>query len=129
MENSRPPKAAYSMLYRLDQNGRQTWVTHIKEMLFRYGFGMIFIYQEVGDRNAFIKIFCERVKDCALQEWQSAIQDSSKLRTYCTFKTLLEPEKYLQCIEIRKFRIALGKFRCSNHKLAIEAGRLQNINY
>ena len=95
-------------------------------MLFKLSFGVIYICQDVGDRNAFIKVFSERIKDCALQEWHTAIHNSSKLQTYCTFKTLLEPERYLQHIEIRKVRITLSKFRCSNNSLAIEVGRLQN---
>ena len=97
-------------------------------MLFKFSFGVIYICQDVGDRNAFIKVFSERIKDCALQEWHTAIHNSSKLQTYCTFKTLLEPERYLQqesCISYI-IGITISKFRSSNNSLAIEVGRLQN---
>ena len=44
----------------------------------------------------------------------------SKLDTYCTFKSLLEPERYLYCTNIYVHRKALAKLRCSNHNLAID---------
>ena len=38
MPNTRYPKACYSMLHSLDQQGRTTWVTSIKNLLYKYGF-------------------------------------------------------------------------------------------
>merc|ERR1712240_795106 len=54
-------------------------------------------------------------------EWIS--EDSSKLRTYATFKTETGYEKYL--VNVRNFSIRshVTKFRLSNHRLAIETGR------
>lgn len=72
--------------------------------------------------------FKQRISDCCYQEWLSSINNSNKLTTYCSFKTLLEPEKYLSCVHIPKFKITLTKFRCSDHKLEIENGRKENIN-
>ena len=68
-----------------------------------------------------------RVKDCSLQTWHDEMTSMPKLRTYVTFKSLLEPEKYLSCVYPAKFRISLSKFRCASHKLNIETGRHNNI--
>ena len=57
-----------------------------------------------------------------------AINKSNKLSTYCTFKSLLEPERYISVISNRKLLTALAKFRCSNHTLSIEYGRSKNID-
>jgi hypothetical protein len=65
--------------------------------------------------------------DIANQKWHSQLQNSSKLSSLSEFKSLLEPEKYLTCINIQKFRSALTRFRCSAHKLEIELGRRNNI--
>ena len=70
-----------------------------------------------------ISMFKQRVIDNYRQEWHEAIGVSNKLSTYCTFKTTLEPERYLSCITDRKYITALAKFRCSNHNLNIESGR------
>jgi hypothetical protein len=43
------------------------------------------------------------------------------------YKTDLELELYLSVTNFRKYRIALTKFRCSSHKLAIERLRGKTI--
>ena len=128
MEDNRLPRATYLMLKQLDENGKTTWVSYVKNLLFKFGFGFVFLSQEIGNIDLFMVNFKERISDCCFQEWSSSINNSSKLSTYCSFKSLLEPEKYLSCIQISKFKIALTKFRCSDHKLEIENGRKENIN-
>ena len=49
MDEHRYPKACYNMLKRLDDAGRITWATYIKKLLFRYGFGVVWIEQQVGN--------------------------------------------------------------------------------
>ena len=39
METHRYPKQCYIMLKRLDEVGKITWASHVKEMLYKYGFG------------------------------------------------------------------------------------------
>ena len=123
MSHDRLPYAIYEVLLRLDRAGYTTWVTHVKHILYRYGFGYVFISQDVGNIDVFMSILNERVRDCGKQEWHDMINNSDKLVTYCTFKSILEPEKYLSCVCIRKYFVALARFRCSNHSLEIEIGR------
>ena len=47
---------------------------------------------------------------------------------YTTFKYELEPERYLDSLNIRKYLVAFSRLRCSNHVLEIERGRHANLN-
>ena len=127
MNVNRLPKCVYTTMLNLDASGKQNWVTHVKDILFRYGFGYAFIWQEIGNSELFIREFKQRLQDSYMQEWSETIHSSSKLKTYCTFKTLLQPEKYLDIIKIKKYRVALTRFRCSNHNLCIETGRREKV--
>ena len=76
----------------------------------------------------FLSEFSQRLKDCARQIWHEDVESSPRLRSYRTFKSMLEPEKYLSSVHIFKFRTALSRFRCSSHILEIEKGRHDNIS-
>ena len=54
--------------------------------------------------------------------WQSDLNRTPKLKTYKLFKSALRLEKYLEVLAPAQ-RKCLAKFRCSDHDLAIEAGR------
>ena len=69
----------------------------------------------------------QRIIDTYTQDWHSAINNSGRLMTYCTFKEENKLEKYLSCIHTKRFRIALTKLRLSSHDLAIERGRHFNV--
>ena len=51
------------------------------------------------------------------------VADNSKLILYKDFKTDFEHERYLNCLQIRRFRHALAKIRTYSHNLEIEVGR------
>ena len=105
--------------------GRTTWASKLKHILFEYGFGYAWFNQRVGNIYIFLSEFKQRLHDISRQKWTSDITSSPKLETYCQFKTLLEPDKYLTNIAIDKHRKALARFICSSHKLAVE--RLRGI--
>ena len=79
----------------------------------------MWLSQGTGNVEMFLYMFKERVSDIYTQNWSL-----SKLDTFCTFKSLLEPEKYLYCTNVHGHRKALAKLSCSNHKLAIERLRV-----
>ena len=49
------PRNCYLMLKYLDDIGRRTWATNVKNLLFLYGFGNVWISREVGNVNQFIR--------------------------------------------------------------------------
>ena len=68
-----------------------------------------------------------RLKDIYFQRWCEKISLSSKCYYYSKFKVDLFNEVYLSCVDIKKFRQSLARFRCSSHDLMIESGRYRNI--
>ena len=127
MDNSRTPKAALNMLTSLDESSKTNWVSHIKHLLFRHGFGIVYINGNVGDEQGFLSQLKERLIIEAQHNWRVDVNVNGRLKTYSQFKSILEPEKYLTCIDTFAFRQALALFRCSSHSLLIEKGRHLNI--
>ena len=128
MERHRYPKQCYEMLKSLDSIGRVTWATHIKSLLFTYGFGYVWISQTVGRPETLIHLFQQRIKDSLMQNWYGKISEMSKAEHYKNFKTLLDVEKYLSIDLSYKYRRVLANFRCSAHELMIEKGRQFDID-
>jgi hypothetical protein len=85
MENHRYPNQCYKMLKDLDDAGRRTWASHIRELLFSYGFGYVWFAQGVGHEDNFIHLFKTRLQDCYLQVWKSKIDNSPKALHYRFF--------------------------------------------
>ena len=127
MNSVRLPKAAYIQLYESSENGKINWATHIKNLLFRYGFGIVFFYQDVGDESLFVSQFKQTVIDCYKQDWNALMNDSPKMCSYKEYKVDFICEKYLDVLNIRKYRIAFTKLRLGCHFLNIELGRHQCI--
>jgi len=121
------PKQCYLMSKQLDYQNRTNWVTHVKNILYKFGFGFVWIAQEVGDPDMFLNKFSLRFKDCCFQDWSSLIDDCPKLESYKLYKTLLNTERYLSVVSNFKYRQAMSIIRCSNHPLQIEVGRRYNI--
>ena len=100
MNSVRLPKAAYIQLYESCENGKINWVTHIKNLLFRYGFGIVFFYQDVGDESLFVSQFKQIVIDCYKQDWNASMNDSPKMCSYKEYKVDFICEKYLDVLNI-----------------------------
>ena len=105
MTSDRYPKHAYNMLYNFN---RLCWSynmgnKHKAIIIFLYGFGFLWISQNIGKTT-----FKQRLIDCSKQNWYGKIEITDKLYTYATFKSLLEEEKYLNCINGNKYKVALS---------------------
>ena len=127
MPTARYPKQCYNMLKGLDDIGRTTWATHIKRVIYQYGFGYVWIANEVGNRAEFLRICTNRLKDCATQELFGNVASSPKALTYKLYKSALTPETYLSLSLSFVQKRVLSNFRCSSHSLMIEKGRQRNI--
>ncbi|XP_048584056.1 uncharacterized protein LOC125563170 [Nematostella vectensis] len=107
------------------------WTHKTKEIIFKAGFGFMWLYQNETDPTLFLDIFSKRLNDMYFQKWHGEIfndqrknsNEMNKLRTYRTFKDKYELENYLVAIPNVKHRVALTKLRISNHQLQIEKGR------
>jgi hypothetical protein len=61
------PKICYLMLTRQDNVGKKNWATSVKNSLYTYEFGFVWLSQEIGDINRFIYQFKQRSIDCKTQ--------------------------------------------------------------
>ncbi len=128
MPAHRFPKKCYNMMIVYDNNGKTNWVTNIKTLLFKTGFGSAWYDQNVNCYPNFIKSLTQRLKDIYVQTWFESMTLSNKCFYYKLFKGQISLEWYLSKITVKKFRVALSRFRCSSHDLFVETGRYSNIN-
>ena len=126
LPENRLNKRCYLMLKRYDEMGRKTWATHIKHLLYTFGFGYVWEEQGVGDVEAFIHIFKQTVTDCSGQEWSSEINSMSKTSLLACIKRTPCQEVYTAVLRQRYLRGAMARLRCGNHSLMIEKGRYDN---
>ena len=106
----------------------QTGLLRFENFLFSYGFGIVWILQEVGDLKQFIIMLKQRLNDCCSQTWHSGISNSTNCDFYKHLKSLLNVERYLELDMQPIYKRALARFRCSSHKLSIEYGRHFKVN-
>ena len=104
-------------------------VYEVRDLLFRYGFGYVWVAQAVEDQTSFLFSFNQCLKDCELQLWSIQVEEMSKLNTYRMFKTSRNVETYLSLSIPRRLRSSLARFRISNHNLEVERGRHCNMAY
>ena len=104
-------------------------MTHIKNILFRSGFGYVWIAQDVGDVKLFIVKFKQRLFDTLQQNWCSSVNNLSDTFYYKHYKSLLNVERYLTYEIPVYLKVIYTRFRCSNFRLAIDQGRYNKITY
>ena len=85
MQNNRYPKNSYTLLKASDDKADKIGFQNV---LFTYGFGYIWIAQDVGDIGMFKPQFKQRLTDCMTQRWHADISGSSRCDTYKEFKSL-----------------------------------------
>ena len=105
------------MFNHLDEAGRVTWATKVKNLLSRCGFGYAWQNQGVGNEKRFFFLFKSRLRDILIQEWVSYINTSSKANHYRNFYGSFEIQFYLKnTLSVYLTRV-LAKLRCSAHEL------------
>lgn len=113
----RLPRQAYEMdkkrFSRLPGNevDLQNWACSVKRCLDMCGFSFVWLNGGVVHEKAFLRAFRQRLIDCYKQEWFGKIMESDRFSTYSSFKSLLQPEKYLTDITLTKFRNIFVKLR------------------
>ena len=103
------------------------WALDVKTLLNNLGFAHLWNNENVLRLQ--LNRVIDRLHDQYLQGFYAELRMSSKLSTSNEIKRGLTMEKYLTCVNNTKHRIALTRFRCSAHKLAIEEGRFRNIEH
>ena len=115
-------KYNYEMLKSISYD-KQNWVSLLRNMLFKYGFGYVWYNPLSINKESFLPIFIQRIHDVYITEWREAMEKSTRLYLYREIKCNFGLEFYLTNIKNKKYRDTLCKFRCISHDLAIETGR------
>ena len=100
----------------------QNWASSVQCLLESPGFNNVWLFQCVGNINAFLVVVKQRLTDNFIQNWNERIQTSSHARTYSLFHDF-SYKTYLDVVKIEKFRFVMSRIRISSHRLKIEAGR------
>jgi len=103
-----------------------SWATSVKNLLQSLGFNDAWLFQGVGNENAFIKTVKQRLKDVFIHKWIAAMTNSldtsNRAKTYLLYAHFrLQP--YLINVNLYKFRRELTRLRVSAHRLEVETGR------
>ena len=98
------------------------WAYLVKDLLSRLGFYHVWLNQGVGNVNAFLNLFKQRLNDNFTQNWHERLSISSRAIFYINIADF-KPKSYLNSIKVLKFRNSLARLRVSSHRLEIEAGR------
>ena len=123
MDSERLPNQAYRMLMNLDSNGKCNWASSIRSVLQSLGFGYVWLAQGVTRENCFLRMFKQRLTDVFRQDWMAGINSSDRFTQYRKFKSVLEPEKYLDSIRQKCFRDALIRFRLGISDINVHKNR------
>ena len=129
LPNDRLPKVCYRLQKSWTETDTDCWATQIRNLLFRMGFGDVWLNQGVGQVPQFIKVFKTRVLDIDIQTQISDIQDMDKLRTYRLLKHDFGCEEYMFCITNRSFRTVFSKLRGGFLRIACNEGRYNNRSF
>ena len=112
MQHVRLSRQAYDMLERMDERGKRNWVSEIRDLLCKNGFGYVWMYKGVGDTSAFCNIVRERLCDSFKQNWSAKLVNSTNFECYSSFKNVICAELFLYDITFGiHFRNALIRFR------------------
>lgn len=117
-----------TLLYKIYKETYNTnaWTTHAKNILNRLGYSFIIINPELI--NLHLTNIKQRIIDIENQEQIKMITMTHKLKLFNQLiKSQSEPP-YLNVLHTRKDRSTIAKLRLSAHKLAIEAGRYDNLD-
>jgi hypothetical protein len=115
----RLPKQAFVQDKNCNLDRKYSWFSTVKHCLDIFGFSEVWMSDGVGDVKLFLRAFKNRMIDCYKQDWSAKLSDSDRFATYRSFKSLLQPEKYLQDLTIAKFRKVFVWFRLGVNVLNI----------
>ena len=102
---------------------KPNWATQVRDMLFHLGFGEAWYAHNVGDIEAFVYLFRQRVYDNYQQDWCGSLNDSSRAITYRGIRTGLETRPYLSKVCCVSHLRALARLITSSHPLRVDTGR------
>ena len=104
-----------------------SWVTLLQHLLSSLCFYEVWLAQGVGNVNAFVHVFEQRLCDNNVQNWNSRIENSprsTKSKSIVTFNF----QFYFRCNLGTTLTASLSRLLLSSHNLSIEIGRWHRLH-
>lgn len=125
LDTGRYPKKAYNMLLALQRQNYTTWACKVRNVLYRFGFGIVWETQGVGNVKLFLLEFKQRLIDCFTQDWNSALTTHDFYYVYSSFKRELSCSDHLHISRNMFVRKAFSRFRIGMSPLRARAVEFQ----
>lgn len=106
---------------------KHNWASLVMDTLFTLGLNYVWFEQNVGHTEYFLEELKLRLRDSFIQNWEARLKESSRGRFYVHFMSF-DFKQYLNILNVKKFRVALTRFRTSSNRLEVETGRWQKPN-
>ena len=119
----------YQYQLHLSDTNRPCWATDLKQALFTFGFGDVWMAQGAGNWDGFKHDFKWRSEAIEYQNWYGCVQNFGNLRTYKLCKFEQTVEWYLTLDLPRKIVNSIVRFRGGLLRIGINEGRYENIPY
>ena len=78
-------KKEYNMLLALQRQNHSTWACEVRNVLYRFGFGIVWDMQSVGNTKVFLREFEQRPIDCFSQDWNASLDTRHVYYVYSSF--------------------------------------------
>ena len=111
-----------------DSNTQYKWVNQIRNILNNAGRPDLWLQQFEITNNKVHKQIKQLYIDQYKQTWASELTESTKGRTYNSFKNIHDFEKYFKILDMTD-SLTMFKFRTANFKLPVEVGRYESVPY
>ena len=98
---------------------RKNWAGNIKECFESQGFQDVWTQGRVNNEVAFLYSIGQKMVERFKLEWSTKISDSDRFSTYRIFRSVLQAEKYINDITIKKFRDIIIRLRLGIYELGV----------
>ena len=102
---------------------KQNWASCVKDLLSRLGFLEVWESQGVGNIQAFLNMSKQRLRDVFTQDWHSWLRNSTSEKKRNLIFANFQYQKYLDILNIVKYRKSLSRLRLSSQRLEVKVGR------
>lgn len=126
-EHYRAIYQCYEYQHHLAEKGVECWAWNVKQLLFKIGFGDVWIAQGVGNVNKFIRDFSNRCYDMDTQAWHGNVVSFSSLGFYHSVKNDLNLEPFLE-LNLSKSNVnMIVRLRGGYLRISVNEGRWLKI--
>ena len=122
-------KICYKEQFAMAENNINCWGAEIKYILYSTGFNHVWDNQGVGNVNAFLSTFKQRLLDIDRQSWATGLHSFNSLRTYILLKDESFVEPYVWILNNFSLRRSIARLRCASLEIEVNEGRIHNKSY